>query len=679
MRFLRSIRSPFRTAVVSRQRRRGTRTSLACESLEFRQLLSAGGSGNLVDQITAQPAVQIVPFAGGGPSGYSPAQIRTAYGVNQIKFLNGTITGNGAGQTIAIVDAYNDPNIAADLAKFDAAYGLPAPPSFKVDNLGATTTDPGWALETSLDVEWAHALAPAANIILVEAPSATLGGLFNAVSAASHLSSVSVVSMSWGTPEFFGEWNYDSTFTTPAGHIPITYLASSGDSGAWYGPMYPSVSPNVVAVGGTTLTLGTGNSYGSESGWSGSTGGFSGTDNGFYFGEYAPSYQVAAQQAAGLSYGVRTTPDVSFNADPNTGVAVYDSVPYSGQAGWFDVGGTSVAAPSWAGLVAVTDQGLAAASKSTLSSTQLLTQLYNLPSSDFHQITSGYNGYYATAGYNLVTGLGTPNANLLVAGLLSANGVSSAKSGASSAVAASAAAHAHSGSSGGHRFDSVSSTSSSSNSGNAGSTSTIASAPANTTVTITALYAPLPATAAATAQTGGSNGQGQGIAGVGSTSTASAVGSSLGQGLQSPNSLVVVVGNTSQDGSGASIIDTVDSAEAPAQPANPAAEPAAEPQSEPAQQPILPPELRNPLFDATLPGIDALINRWEDSELAPPIETLPAGPASINSENESQPRAASGIAVLLGTAVVVASSHGLATYRSGWRQRWLSHCLESTQ
>ena len=84
--------------------------------------------------------------------------------------------------------------------------------------------------------------------------------------------------MSWGTQEFWGEWYYDSIFTTPAGHIPMTYVASSGDSGAWYGPMYPSVSPNVLAVGGTTLTLGSGNSYSSESGWSGSTGGFSGPD-----------------------------------------------------------------------------------------------------------------------------------------------------------------------------------------------------------------------------------------------------------------------------------------------------------------------------------------------------------------------------------------------------------------
>ena len=224
--------------------------------------------------------------------------------------------GNGAGQTIAIVDAYNDPNINSDLAAFDKQFGLSAPPSFTVDNLGATTTNAGWALEKSLDVEWAHAVAPEANIVLVEASSASLNALFSAVSYASKLQGVSVVSMSWGTTEFWGESAYDSIFTTPAGHNGVTFVAASGDSGAWSGPMYPSVSPNVLAVGGTTLTLAASNTYGSETGWSDSTGGFSGYDSDWRFYESEPSYQTATLQAAGLSYGVRTTPDVSFNADP---------------------------------------------------------------------------------------------------------------------------------------------------------------------------------------------------------------------------------------------------------------------------------------------------------------------------------------------------------------------------
>jgi subtilase family serine protease len=410
--------------VVYRSPRRN-RPSLICESLEHRQLLSANAAVTSATQVTAQPSLDVIPLVSTGPAGYSPQQIQTAYGVQEIKFSGGTVTGNGAGETIAIVDAYSDPNIASDLAKFDSEYGLSAPPSFTVKNLGGTTTNAGWALEESLDVEWAHAIAPAANIVLVEAANSSLNSLFNAVSYASKLPGVGVVSMSWGTQEFWGESQYDSLFTTPAGHTGVTYVASSGDAGAWYGPMYPSVSPNVLAVGGTSLTLNSNGTYSSETGWSDSTGGFSGLDMNWWYYEPAPSYQVAAQASVGLNYGVRTTPDVSFNADPNTGVAVYDSVSYSGQSGWFEVGGTSAAAPAWAGLVAITDQGLATGGKGTLTSTQTLTDLYSLPSSDFHDITTGFNGYSATPGYDLVTGLGTPKSNLVVAGLLSASGVSS--------------------------------------------------------------------------------------------------------------------------------------------------------------------------------------------------------------------------------------------------------------
>jgi len=418
--------APFRPGAVT-QFRAPTRTrfELVCEALESRQLLSttATSTPNL-SQITAQPNLQILPLVVSGPAGYSPQQIQNAYGVNQIAFSGGKVAGNGTGQTIAIVTAYNDPNISSDLAAFDKQYGLSAPASLTIDNLGATTTNPGWALETSLDVEWAHAMAPGAKIVLVEAPSATLSSLLNAVNYARYQPGVSVVSMSWGTTEFWGESAFDSIFTTPAGHTGETFVAASGDSGAWYGPMYPSVSPNVLAVGGTTLTLAAGNTYGSETGWSDSTGGFSGLDSGWRTYESEPSYQTATLQAVGLSYGVRTTPDVSFNADPNTGVAVYDSIPYSGQSGWFEVGGTSAATPAWAGLVAIADQGLATGGKGALSNTQAQTDLYTLPSSDFHGITTGFNGYSATPGYDLVTGLGSPKANLVVAGILSVNGVS---------------------------------------------------------------------------------------------------------------------------------------------------------------------------------------------------------------------------------------------------------------
>ena len=409
--------------------RRKRRTSPACETLETRQLLSTGTAASP----SAQPLLQVVPMVAGGYSTYTPQQIDSAYGIGSVSFSGGSndspITGTGAGQTIAIVDAYSDPNIKADLAAFDAAYGLSAPPSFTVANLAGSATNAGWALETSLDVEWAHAIAPQANIVLVEASSASLSSLMNAVSYAANVKNVSVVSMSWGSSEFSGEASYAGVFNTPNRPYPRDVRR-----GVWKiqgpGPGRHSrrSCPMSWPSGCTTLDLESNSTYGSETGWTDSTGGFSGLDNGFSSGIPVPSYQVSTLKSVGLDYGLRTTPDVSFDADPNTGYAVYDSVSYSGYAGWFDVGGTSAAAPAWAGLVSVTDQGLAASGKSALTTTQLLSDLYSLPYSDFHDVTSGFNGYSAGPGFDLVTGLGTPKANLIVTGLLAASGVKTSTS-----------------------------------------------------------------------------------------------------------------------------------------------------------------------------------------------------------------------------------------------------------
>ncbi len=401
-----------RGACSSRWSRRRDRFSLQCEPLEARQLLSVvqGGSSaaTVLYQPIVQPNISVMPpgIDDSSPTGFSPSQITTAYGVNQITFKNGTISGNGQGQTIAIVDAYNDPDITADLAKFDSQFGLSAPPSFTVDSLGRKATNAGWALEESLDVEWAHAIAPAANIVLVEASSSGLNNMFSAVTYATKLSGVSVVSMSWGATEFSGETSDDSVFTAPG----ITFVASSGDSGSRGAPIYPSVSPNVLAVGGTSLTLNSNGSYNSESGWSDSGGGYSKY-------EPEPSYQTNALSASGLNSGHRTTPDVSWDANPSSGVSVYDSVRYDGQSGWFTVGGTSVGAPSWSGLIAITDQGLALNGVGSLANAQ--SSLYQLSSSNFHDITTGSNGEYkAGPGYDLVTGIGTPIANQLVPALV---------------------------------------------------------------------------------------------------------------------------------------------------------------------------------------------------------------------------------------------------------------------
>jgi subtilase family serine protease len=358
----------------------------------------------VLSQNVAQPTLPAAPqFEGGSPTGLSPSQVTTAYGLNQINF--GSAAGNGAGQTIAIIDAFFDPNIGSDLARFDSQFGLSAPPSLSqyVEN-GLYGNDPGWALETALDVEWAHATAPAAKIMLVEAQP-NLTDLFSAVTFAAQQPGVSVVSMSWGSGEFQGESAYDSTFTTPAGHTGITFIAASGDSGT---TLYPSASPNVLSIGGTTLTVTSNGQYLSESGWSGSGGG------------YSPYEPKPSWQTSNLAGSGRTTPDVAFNANPATGVSVYSSARYAGQAGWFTVGGTSVGAPSWAGLIAIANQGLATSGAGTLANAQ--SSLYQIPTADFNAVTSGSNGIYsASLGYNLVTGLGTPKANLLVPALISLN------------------------------------------------------------------------------------------------------------------------------------------------------------------------------------------------------------------------------------------------------------------
>ncbi len=390
------------------------------ESLESRRLLSA----SLTTVI--QPTLDLSASASSSASvsGYTPAQIAAAYGFNTVSFSG--VSGTGAGQTIAIIDAYNDPNIASDLHVFDQQFGLSDPALTVVNQNGGSAstlaTNAGWAGEISLDVEWAHAIAPDANILLVEANSATLGNLLSAVNYARSVSSVSVISMSWGSSEFFGETSYDSDFTTPSGHQGITFVASSGDDGSAYGPEWPASSPDVLSVGGTTLDLSSVGSVASETGWSDSGGGVSSV-------EPEPSYQSGVQSTGG-----KTSPDVSYNANPSTGYAVYDSISYEGYVGWQEVGGTSAGAPQWAALVAVADQGRVLAGKGTLDgASNTLPTLYSLYSapgsagyasyaSEFDDITSGATSrsISAAAGYDEASGLGSPHGGAVVNSLLNA-------------------------------------------------------------------------------------------------------------------------------------------------------------------------------------------------------------------------------------------------------------------
>jgi hypothetical protein len=381
---------------------------LHLEALETRTLLSTANLAGLA----ALPDARVSPaLTQPTPQGLTPAQVRHAYGLDQITFSQGTIVGDGTGQTIAIVDAYSDPNIASDLHTFDQTFQLPDPSLTRVvQTLGNRTpsTNANWALETALDVEWAHAAAPGANILLVEAYSSTLSNLLSAVDYARSQAGVSVVSMSWGSSEFSSETGADGHFTTPTGHSGVTFVASSGDNGA--PASWPAFSPNVLAVGGTTLTLDASNAWSNETGWSGSGGGIS-----TY--ETQPSYQSSIT----LGGAARTNPDVALNADPNTGYSVYDSVRLNGVSGWFVVGGTSASAPQWAGIIAVADQGLQLAGHDTLDGrSQTLPLLYAVSSSDFHDITVGNNGYSAGPGYDLVTGLGSPIAPSIVQDLVNA-------------------------------------------------------------------------------------------------------------------------------------------------------------------------------------------------------------------------------------------------------------------
>jgi autotransporter-associated beta strand protein len=371
--------------------------------------------------------------ANGSPSFY-PTQIQQAYGLSS---LLASGSNGGAGQTVAIIDAYHYPNALSTLNTFSAGYqgnwSLPTmnssgsgPLFAQLSQTGgtllSTATNSGWAGETALDIEYVHTMAPQANIILYEANSASDNDLFAAITAAKNNPAVSVVTMSWGGSESGTDPSFNTYFTTPgtkaAQNLGVTFCASTGDSGAPGG--YPAFSPNVVAVGGTSLHLNTNNSYNSETAWSWNSTQSWGGGGGTSTVETKPDYQTSFGTLHGgllATTTSRATPDVSLVADPSTGVWVYDSL----NGGWFNFfGGTSLASPLFAGLVADANGIRAAAGHGTLDGpTQTLPALYSL-GGDFHDITSGNisptgdPNYSATVGYDLATGLGSPIGSQLV-------------------------------------------------------------------------------------------------------------------------------------------------------------------------------------------------------------------------------------------------------------------------
>lgn len=338
----------------------------------------------------------IKPFVTAGPQGFTPADLRSAYNLP---------TSGGNGKIIAIVDAQDDPNAEADLAVYRSQFGLPpcttANGCFKKVNQNGTASplpapDQGWAGEIALDLDMASAACPDCKILLVEASSTSLTDLGTAVNTAVKLGAA-VVSNSWGGGESSGVASYDATWFN---HPGVAITVSAGDDG--YGPEYPATSRYVTSVGGTSLVKST-----SARGWSEAVWGSAANTNGGT-GSGCSRYITKPTWQKDTGCTKRTSADVAAVADPNTGVAVYNTY---GAGGWLVFGGTSAAAPIVAGIYAVTGNSGADGSLS-----------YTKPTA-FYDVTTGANGscsgsYLCTAkaGYDGPTGIGTPNGGALKGG-----------------------------------------------------------------------------------------------------------------------------------------------------------------------------------------------------------------------------------------------------------------------
>ncbi len=327
-----------------------------------------------------RPPIHIYGGASKKPVGMTPNQIKQVY----------HLPVDGGQGTIAIIGAYDDPSIEKDLADFSQQFKL-ADCTIKNGCFdkhlmkSGMKTDSGWAMETTLDIEWSHAIAPQAKILLVEAATPSGANLLAAVDYAAHRADVVAVSMSWGGAEFPEELSLDSHFMSKSGAV---FFASSGDNGS--GASWPASSPNVIGVGGTTVSLKPDGSFAKETAWSGSGGGVSAY-------EKETGYQLAC--SISKSKNMRAIPDVSYDADPSTGF------PIIRLGVWRTVGGTSAGAPQWAAIAAL--------GKGVKVNNLYAAKASSNPSNYFRDIVSGSNGdcaYYCDARrrYDYVTGLGSP-------------------------------------------------------------------------------------------------------------------------------------------------------------------------------------------------------------------------------------------------------------------------------
>lgn len=368
------------------------------------------------------------PAATSTPTGFTPAQIRQAYTFDQLP-----TNIDGTGQTIAIVDAFGDRYATittntttvhhktvktyttnytdvtqSDYTSFCSYFGLPTNGLTVVYPQSQGNTDTNWALETAMDVQWAHTIAPGARILLVVSRDNTFSSMSAAVDYAV-TNGANIVSMSYGSGEYTNELSEDLHYNQPG----VTFTAASGDSGESSSVWYPAASPYVVGVGGTLLT--NVNGAWSETAWSGSGGGIS-----LY--EPMPVFQSGWQQFP--TSNMRTVPDVAYKGAPGPGVSTYMAI----YGGWINVYGTSVGTPQWAALFALANS---ARTSGTLTNANAalysIAATYTAPPSItinyFNDIASGTNGPdaddAAMAGYDYVTGLGSPVATNLVPALSS--------------------------------------------------------------------------------------------------------------------------------------------------------------------------------------------------------------------------------------------------------------------